>query len=149
VVIADDEPRIRFALRACLEAEGYRVEEAADGDDALGLVIQFAPDLMILDLAMPKLDGIRTLRALEGVHGQLKPKVIVLTAWSSPPAILRTIGLGASVFLEKPVLPDDLRRVVAKVLNEPPGPLGGGPAASYESQEGVPINWDAGTAWPP
>jgi DNA-binding response OmpR family regulator len=106
------------------------VYEAEDGDSALSEIIQHAPDLLILDLAMPVLDGMRTLGMLEGVHGQLKPKVIVLTAWGSMPAAMRAIALGAAVFLEKPVLPETLRNVVARVLEQP------------ADQGGVGLGWD-------
>ncbi len=55
ILIADDERRIRLALRSCLEAEGYIVEEAEDGLQALDIIIRSSPDVMILDLAMPNL----------------------------------------------------------------------------------------------
>ena len=132
VLIADDEARIRLALRACLEEAGYEVLEAADGLEAMDVVIHAAPDLMILDLAMPNLDGVRTMDHLCGVHGQLKPRVIVLTAFASGPAMLRTMGLGASAFLEKPVTPEVLRSAVRQVLAQP-----------RESDGGIPIDWTA------
>jgi DNA-binding NarL/FixJ family response regulator len=86
---------------------------------------------MILDLAMPTLDGVRTLEALRGVHGQLKPRVIILTAWGSAPAVLRTMGAGASLFLEKPIVPETLRAAVRSVLAEPVDDAPGG----------IPIDW--------
>jgi DNA-binding response OmpR family regulator len=133
ILIADDERRIRLALRSCLEAEGYRVQEAADGFEALDVILRCSPDLMILDLAMPNLDGMRTLAQLEGVHGQLKPKVIVLTAWGSGPAKMRAIGLGADMFLEKPLAPETLRQAVAEVLSN---------TMAQTEVDGVPIDWD-------
>src|SRR5437667_10670951 len=87
ILIADDESRIRLALRTCLEADGHEVLEAADGLEALDVIVRAAPEVMILDLAMPTLDGVRTLETLRGVHGQLKPRVIILTAWGSGPAV--------------------------------------------------------------
>jgi CheY-like chemotaxis protein len=129
ILIADDERRIRLALRSCLEAEGYIVDEAEDGLQALDLIIRSSPDVMILDLAMPNLDGMRTLSQLQGVHGQLKPHVIVLTAWGSGLAMMKAIGLGADLYLEKPLDPETLRRAVASVLKTPP------------TTEGVPIDW--------
>jgi len=132
ILIADDEQRIRLALRSCLEAEGYRVQEAADGVEALDCIVRCAPDLMILDLAMPNLDGMRTLTQLQTLHGQLKPKVIVLTAWGSEPAMLKVIGLGADLYLEKPLDPETLRRAVKVVLADRPKAV---------ETEGVPIDW--------
>ena len=131
ILIADDEGRIRLSLRTCLEADGYDVLEAADGVEALDAIIHGAPDVMILDLAMPNLDGLRTLDALRGVHGQLKPRVIILTAWGSGPAVLRTMGAGASLFLEKPITPEALRAAVRSALAEP----------TDEQQGGIPIDW--------
>ena len=133
VLLADDESRIRLALRACLEEAGYEVLEAADGLEAMDVIIRAAPDVLILDLAMPNLDGVRTMDQLCGVHGQLKPRIIVLTAFASGPAMLRTMGLGASAFLEKPVTPQTLRAAVREVLAEPRDAGDGG----------IPIDWTA------
>ena len=90
ILVADDDGQIRRAVRACLEADGYIVIEAADGLEAMETIIQAAPDVMILDLAMPTLDGVRTVEHLQGVHGQLKPRIIILTAFGSAPAKLKT-----------------------------------------------------------
>jgi CheY-like chemotaxis protein len=132
ILLADDEPRIRLALRACLEQAGYEVLEAADGLEAMDVVIHTAPDLMILDLAMPNLDGIRAMSQLSGVHGQLKPRIVVLTAFASGPAMLRTLGLGAAAFLEKPVTPETLRLTVSDALRHRDTDAGG-----------IPIDWTA------
>lgn len=120
ILVADDERRIRLALRTCLEAEGYRVQEAADGVEALDSVIRNAPDLLILDLAMPNLDGMRVMAKLQEVNPQLKPRVIVLTAWGSVPAMLKARDMGAEIFLEKPIDPETLRRAVAQALASSP-----------------------------
>jgi DNA-binding response OmpR family regulator len=141
VLVADDEPRIRLALRACLESRGFEVDEASDGLEALDAIIRRAPDVMVLDLAMPNLDGMRALRELEPLHGQLKPRVVVLTAWGSGPAALQAIGLGASSFMEKPLVPSALVRAVEQALAE----AGGGESGwdGTEPDGGVPIDWDA------
>jgi DNA-binding response OmpR family regulator len=131
ILVADDESRIRLALRTCLEADGHEVLEAADGIEALDVIINAAPDVMILDLAMPNLDGLRTLDTLKNVHGQLKPRVIILTAWGSAPAVLKTMGAGASLFIEKPIVPETLRAAVRSVLAEP----------RDDEESGIPIDW--------
>ncbi len=128
--MVDDEPRIRLALRVALESEGYEVSEAGDGQEALEKILASAPDLMLLDLAMPKMDGMRTIAELQALHGQLKPRIIVLTAWGSPPVVMKSIGMGVSIFLEKPLAPDALRDAVRRALAEDP-----------DQTAGIPVDW--------
>src|SRR4051812_33426884 len=82
ILIVDDEARIRLSLRSCLEAEGYEVDEAADGVGALRAIGEIKPDLVLLDLAMPRLDGMGMLREWRArfAEKQSMPRVIVLTA---------------------------------------------------------------------
>src|SRR5262245_41472194 len=83
VLIVDDEPRIRLTVRGCLELEGYDVEEAANGRAGISAVVSGLPDVMILDLAMPVLDGLSALRLLASEYAPIRPRVIVLTAFAS------------------------------------------------------------------
>ena len=97
--MADDEGRIRLR---CLEAEGYEVFEAADGLEALDIILRAAPDLLILDLAMPNLDGLRTIEHLSGLHGRPKPWCRDLRGFQPhPPAAHSTI----SRTIASPVIP--------------------------------------------
>jgi CheY-like chemotaxis protein len=116
VLIADDEHRIRLALRTCLEAEGYVVDEARDGREAIDAVLGSAPDVLVVDLAMPVLDGLSVLRELATLEGAARPRVIVLTAYGSISAAELAHELGAVAFLEKPVMPESLRAAVAMAL---------------------------------
>src|SRR5436305_7401796 len=79
VLVVDDESRIRLALRACLEAEGYLVDEAADGAEGLECVRRHLPQLIILDLSMPRMNGLTMLDELPRHCGPNLPKVIILT----------------------------------------------------------------------
>ena len=115
VLVVDDESRIRLALRACLEAEHYHVDEAADGFEALEAACTFY-DAIILDLSMPRLTGQGVLTELCSKMGEAMPKVIVLTAYGSSPGALTLHDQGASAILEKPLLPDVLRRTMEQVL---------------------------------
>ncbi len=119
VLVTDDQSNIRLLLRAALETEGYAVTEAADGRQALDAVARDRPDLMILDLNMPVLDGMAVLEQMKAIAAERRPRVIVLTAYGSIPAAVRATRLGAADFLEKPVTPDGLRRCVRGVLEEP------------------------------
>ena len=118
VLVTDDQSNIRTLLRTALEVEGYAVSEAADGRAALDAVRRDQPDLMILDLNMPVLDGMAVLEQMKSVAGH-RPRIIVLTAYGSIPTAVLATRLGADDFLEKPVLPDDLRRSVRGVLDAP------------------------------
>lgn len=130
ILVVDDERRIRLALRVVLESEGYEISEASDGEEALQKIVSVAPDLMILDLAMPKMDGMRTIAELQALHGQLKPRIIMLTAWGSPPVVMQSIGMGVSIFLEKPLSPQALRDAVRRALAE-----------GTDEGAGIPVDW--------
>jgi DNA-binding response OmpR family regulator len=117
ILIVDDERNIRLMLRTALEPEGYVVEEAADGREALEMIERSSPDLVVLDLNMPVMDGMAVLERLDAKVG-LRPRVIVLTAYGSIAAAVKATRLGARDFLEKPATPDELRQTVREVLAE-------------------------------
>lgn len=119
ILIVDDETNIRLMLRTALESEGYIVDEATDGRAGLAAVERHLPDVMILDLSMPLLDGHGVLEELRGMRLARKPRVIVLTAYGSIAAAVKATRLGAVDFLEKPVTPADVREAVEAALNEP------------------------------
>jgi DNA-binding response OmpR family regulator len=114
VLIVDDEPNIRLMLRTALQSTGYRVLEAADGLAALSLLRRTRCDLVLLDLRMPKVDGLWALYRLRE-RGDTTP-VVVLTAHGSIPDAVTAMRLGAIDFLTKPMTPDELRAVVSAAL---------------------------------
>ena len=118
ILVVDDESNIRLMLRKTLQTEGYVVQEAADGRQALDAVDRHSPDLMILDLSMPQLDGFGVLQHLKSMRPSKKPRVIVLTAYGSISTAVKATRLGAMDFLEKPVSPDEVREAVEAVLAE-------------------------------
>ena len=118
ILIVDDEPNVRLMLRTALESSGYQVREAADGSGALGHLRVSPCDLVVLDLRMPKMDGMETLRRLRD-EGDGTP-VVMLTAHGSIPDAVAAMRLGAIDFLTKPITPQALREVVADVIR-PPG----------------------------
>jgi DNA-binding response OmpR family regulator len=119
ILVVDDEPNIRTMVRSCLEAEGYGVREAANGREGLDATAQWSPDLVLLDLAMPVLDGMTTLKELRERLGDDMPRVVIETAHGSVKAAIEAMRLGADDFLEKPFLPSELRMSVASVLQNP------------------------------
>jgi len=113
ILIVDDEPNVRLVFRTALEATGYLVTEAADGDAALAQLRKLPIDLILLDLKMPVVDGMETLRRLRDAGD--KTPVVVITAHGSVPDAVSAMKLGAVDFLPKPVSPATLRAVVAGV----------------------------------
>ena len=100
VVIAEDEALIRMDLREMLEEEGFRVlAEAGDGEQAVALVTELRPDLAVLDVKMPRLDGISAAERI--VAARLAP-VVMLTAFSQPELVERARDAGAMAYLVKP-----------------------------------------------
>lgn len=113
ILIVDDEPNVRLVFRTALEATGYLVTEAADGDAALAQLRKLPTELILLDLKMPVVDGMETLQRLRDV-GDETP-VVVIAANGSVPDAVEAMKLGAVDFLPKPVSPVTLRAVVARV----------------------------------
>ena len=126
VLVVDDEPRILRFVRAELESAGYGVETATDGAAALRAVEDGSPDLVVLDVIMPDLDGFEVLRRIRDFSSV---PVILLTARGSDADKVRGLDLGADDYLTKPFSPDELSARVRAVLRRtaPAGkaPLGG------------------------
>src|SRR5689334_18047205 len=99
VLIIDDEPPIRRFLRASLTAEGYRVAEAATGEEGLKLAAQQPPDLVILDLGLPTMDGQEALRRL---REWLVAPILVLSARDREVQKVEALDAGADDYLTKP-----------------------------------------------
>src|SRR3954453_18390570 len=106
VVIAEDEALIRLDLKEMLEEDGYRVVgEAGDGETAIRLAMEVGPDLVILDVKMPILDGIS---AAERIAGERLAPVVMLTAFSQRELVERAREAGAMAYLVKPFTKADL-----------------------------------------
>jgi len=105
ILVVDDEPRMIRFIRMNLELEGYTVFEAGDGVKALQQVRDVLPDLIILDIMMPELDGFETLRALREFSSV---PVIMLTARGEEDDRVRGLELGADDYVTKPFSPREL-----------------------------------------
>ncbi len=114
IMVVDDEPGIHLMARTTLEADGCEVIGATDGEAALEALRDTPVDLILLDLRMPLLDGLETLRHLRQI-GDDTP-VIIVTAHGTVPDAVEAMKLGAIDLLSKPLTPVDLRRVVSDVV---------------------------------
>jgi CheY-like chemotaxis protein len=116
VLVVDDEPDVLLLCRLNLEQHGHEVFEAANGEEALRVVRERRPDLIVLDLMLPGVDGYGVLEALRSEGWTPGVKVLVLSAKSLQADRDRSRQLGAEAFLTKPFLPDDLCRTVDRML---------------------------------
>jgi len=111
ILVVDDEPMVRQSLGQFLGDEGYTVEEAADGADALARVVEHRPDVILLDLMMPGMNGRQFLAALRGDPRYTDVPVVVMTAVRG--LTVQPAALGANEVVEKPFEVDDLLNKVA------------------------------------
>lgn len=118
ILVVDDEPRLRDLIRSYLEREGFRVLWAADGLSALDLVRQHRPDVVVLDLMLPGLDGLEVCRRLRTFSDAY---VLMLTARAEE--VDRIVGLevGADDYLTKPFSPRELMARIRAMLRRPHG----------------------------
>jgi CheY-like chemotaxis protein len=116
ILIADDVMNHRNLLRHTLEASGYEVEEAKDGQQAVEQASGFAPHLVILDINMPRMDGCAAAKALHAIPGLEHTPIIALTAATSNAVAADIAQAGFSQYLVKPVGPAQLRQCVLALL---------------------------------
>jgi len=114
ILVVDDERNIRKNLSMMLEAAGYEVETASDGEAALAKSKEQHHDIAFVDLQMPKMGGLELLRHLRGLNPTLA--VIILTAYGSVARAVEAMKLGAVDFLEKPFDPKAIRLLAEEIL---------------------------------
>ncbi len=113
ILVVDDENRIREIIRGYLESDGFDVAEARDGADALRTAKRWQPDLIVLDVMMPELDGIEVLRQLRTTSNI---PVILLTARAEEVDTLVGLSVGADDYVTKPFSPRELVARIKTVL---------------------------------
>jgi len=118
VLVADDEARITKLVALALADEGFRVVTADGGEEALRMAEQYRPDVVVLDIVMPDLDGIEVMRELQ----QRRPvPVILLTAKSTTSDKAKGLDMGADDYLSKPFHPDELAARIRAVIRRSSG----------------------------
>ena len=114
VLVVDDDPSIRKIIADRMRAQGHEVEVAEDGEAALEAVTAFEPELLLLDMKMPKKDGFGVLEALQ--KRESSPDVVMITAHGNIERAVKAIQMGAADFIPKPFEAANLDHVVARVL---------------------------------
>lgn len=118
VLIADDEPNIVTSLEFLMEANGYEICIARNGEEALNLVGSFAPDLILLDVMMPIKNGYEVCQAIRGNSAWQKIKIVMLTAKGRDIDVAKGLGLGADAYVTKPFSTKELIAQVKQLLGE-------------------------------
>jgi len=134
ILIVDDEPKIIRFISANLKSLGHETAACSNGPDALEMVDSFDPDLMLLDIMMPGMDGFETLRRLRTFSNV---PVIILTARSDSSDKVQGLNLGADDYLTKPFSLDELFARVNAVLRRFEGRSAAHSAASSELRSGA------------
>jgi response regulator NasT len=114
VIVIEDESLIRMDVVATLQEAGYEViGEGADGEEAVRLATELEPDLVVMDIKMPKLDGISAAEKI----AELKIPVVLLTAFSQADLVTRAAAAGAMTYVTKPFKPTDLLPAIQIALS--------------------------------
>ena len=120
ILVIDDEELLRKTVRVILEVDGHEVLEAADGDLALGILRAQGADLVLVDMFMPKRDGLEVIRALRDVMP--RPKIVAMSGGGKTgqlDMLSAAAAMGAARTIAKPFQPRELLAVIRDVLTEP------------------------------
>lgn len=129
ILVIDDEKNIRMTLKKALSGDGHAVETAASGEAGLDKAEELSPDVILLDLKLPDLDGLEVLKQLEDHPAS----VIMITGYGSVETAVESMKTGAIDFLRKPFKPDEIREKVGEVLERQQLEAEESEAADYET----------------
>ncbi|MGA2192492.1 MAG: response regulator [Nitrospirota bacterium] len=116
ILVVDDEENAREGLSKILTKEGYKVETAANGKEAVDTIKLHSFDLVITDMRMPLMDGFELLREIKKMDDNIG--VIMITAYGEVESYLEAMNMGAFEYINKPVRVNELKRVITKVLED-------------------------------
>lgn len=116
ILIVDDEPNIVISLEFLMKKEGFQIAVAVDGEEALAKVASFAPDLLLLDVMMPKKSGFEVCEALRADPANSALKIVMLTAKGRETEVAKGLAIGADAYVTKPFSTKDLVVRVKELL---------------------------------
>ena len=121
VLVVDDDGDVRALVVELLTRSGYHVSEAPNGREALKLLFEQRPDLVLLDISMPKLDGLELTRRLRDDPDTRALRVVLLTALAQDTDVSEGLAAGADDYVRKPFSPQDLQDRIEALLRTQPG----------------------------
>lgn len=116
ILIADDEPNIVISLEFLMKKEGFQVAVANDGEEALAKVDSFKPDLLLLDVMMPKKSGFEVCEALRSDPSRAGLRIVMLTAKGRQTEVAKGLAIGADAYITKPFSTKELVAKVRSIL---------------------------------
>jgi diguanylate cyclase (GGDEF)-like protein len=120
VLIVEDDPAIRMLIKRVFEDSGYTISEAVDGPSALPAAREARPDVILLDVGLPGMDGFAVLNALKDDDLVRETPVIMVTAWAEPELVARALDRGAHDYVRKPFDVGELRARVNAAIRAVP-----------------------------
>ena len=116
ILVVDDEVAIGDILRINLEKEGYAVAVATDGEEGIAAYLQFKPDVVTMDITMPNMNGIESLKEI--LRMDRKAKIVMISAAGQQKRIIEAIKLGAKRFITKPFEEEDVISCMDSLIKE-------------------------------
>jgi DNA-binding response OmpR family regulator len=120
ILVADDEPNIVISLEYLLKREGYTVVIARDGQEALEAIARETPDLVLLDVMMPRKTGFEVCQAVRASEALQSTRILMLTAKGRDTDVAKGLALGADAYMTKPFSTRELVQKVADMLGSRP-----------------------------
>ena len=116
-LLVEDFEDSRFMMRRLLEMAGYRVVEATDGEQAVTMALKEKPQLILMDLSLPKLDGLAATRQIRGHQASAKIPIVAVSAHDSPQSRDEALAAGCNEYVTKPIDFEQLNSVLTRLLH--------------------------------
>ena len=117
-LVVEDFEDSRFMMRRLLEMSGYDVLEASDGEQAVKLAVESKPVLILMDLSLPKLDGLSATRKIRQKKGLKRIPIVAVSAHDSPESRNEALEAGCDAYVTKPIDFDNLHAILRRFMNE-------------------------------
>jgi CheY-like chemotaxis protein len=118
ILVAEDERDIRDLLVTFLEIGGFKTVAVPNGQEAVKQAVDRRPDLILLDVRMPRMDGLQACAALKAMPGTCDIPVVFLSAYATPQDVEKGLAAGAEKYLAKPIEMEDLNQSVVEILRQ-------------------------------
>jgi len=119
VLVVEDNERNRYLISFLLKGDGFEVIEAFCGEDAVGMAIREHPDLVLMDIQLPGIDGYETTRRIRASPGGGKVPIIALTSYAMTGDRERSLAAGCTGYVEKPINPDTIIGEIRAFMRNP------------------------------